>query len=126
MPPGIERRAHPRLVLHLLCHLSAAGTKVGKLPACTVNISRAGVLLKLEGSGPWSDLPRVGATVRLDIELPTQRFLRCHGRVVRIQSVEGQPPRVALAVRRMAFHQNLRKPVVAQHARWSQVKELLV
>ncbi len=126
LPPGIERRGHPRLALNLLCHLSAPGTKAARLSAWTVNISRSGVLLKLDGPGPWGDLPRVGAAVRLDVELPTHRYLRCHGRVVRVQSAESEPPRLALSVRRMEFCQNLRKPARAQEARWSQVKELLV
>lgn len=127
LPPGIERRVHPRLGLNLLCQVSAPGVESPKSLAWTVNISRGGALVRLEGPGPWQALPPVGHPVQLDIELLTNRVLRCHGRVVRIQSSEREAPSIAVAIGRMAFCQSLRKPVVvADSAKRRAIKELLV
>ncbi len=103
------------------------GPKPWKASGRTLNISRSGVLVKLESSLAAPATPSLGAPLRVDIELPTKRYLRCHGRVVRVQASAGEGPTLAVAVRRMEFRQSLRKPAVAVgNGNWRQVKEMLM
>ena len=126
MQPGIERRGHPRLPLELVCHLHSRNAKSWKALGRTVNVSRSGVLVRLQTAGEHA-VPALGSAIRVDIELPTRRLLRCHGRLVRVVNCEREGPLMALSVQRMEFRESLRKPVVAvSNARWSEVKELLM
>ncbi|MGC8794450.1 MAG: PilZ domain-containing protein [Bryobacteraceae bacterium] len=125
--PGIERRGHPRLALELACHLHSPANKSWKASGRTVNISRSGVLLKLQAPVSAHLVPALGSPLRVDIELPTKRLLRCHGRLVRMVDSATDGPVLAMAIQRMEFRESPRKPVVvAGNARWKQVKELLM
>jgi hypothetical protein len=127
LPPGIERRGHPRLPLDLLCQLGIPGPKPWKASGRTLNISRSGVLVKLDSLLAAPAAPVLGAALRVDIELPTKRYLRCHGRVVRVQASADEGPTLAVAVKRMEFRQSLRKPAMAvRNGNWRQVKEMLM
>lgn len=127
MPPGIERRGHPRLALELPCHLHPVSAGTGQLAGRTLNISRNGVLLVLDRARTSGQLPAVGDRVRLDLDLPTHRLLRCHGRVARVEAGGKQAPRVALSVARMEFCDKRRKPAAAAGgSEWNHVRNWLV
>jgi len=126
MQPGIERRGHPRLPLDLICHVHSRNAKPWKASGRTVNVSRSGVLVRLQ-TVAGELVPALGSALRVDIELPTRRLLRCHGRLVRIVNSEREGPLMALSIQRMEFRESLRKPAVGvSQARWNKVKELLM
>lgn len=127
LSPGIERRGHPRLALNLVCHLHARTPAHWKASGRTINISRSGVLLRLESPAGGASAPPLGSQLCVDIELPTRRLLRCHGRVVRLTDSHREGALLAIAIRRMEFREHARKPVgLVQRARWSDVRELLM
>ncbi len=125
--PGIERRGHPRLALDLICHLQSCTTTHWKAAGRTVNISRSGVLVELERARTAPSPPPLGSRLRVDIELPARRILRCRGRLVRVVDSQGNGTLLAVAVERMEFRDQARKPVGGiQRARWSEVGGLLM
>lgn len=127
LSPGIERRGHPRLALDLVCQLQSRSLKHWKSAGRTINISRSGVLLRLEPAPGSSPMPPLGSQLCVDIELPTRRLLRCHGRLVRLTDSQREGALLAVAIQRMEFREHARKPVgVVQKARWSEVRELLM
>jgi hypothetical protein len=80
----------------------------------TENISRNGLLLRLESLHTPIALPRIGDIVTVDVELPAnrhfgQKYLRCRGAVVRVASARRSPARIALSVTQMEFCNSLRR-----------------
>lgn len=125
--PSIERRSHPRLGLHLACHVHSPTLKQWRACGHTVNISRSGVLFKLDQAFAGQGMPPLGSRLLVDVELPTERILRCSGRLVRVTHCPREGTRLAVAIERMEFREHARKPVgVVQKARWSEVRELLM
>jgi hypothetical protein len=74
--------------------------------ARTVNISRNGALL-LWNPAAGKGAPEPGALLDVDLELPpgahSQKCIRCRGQVVRLQTPENQPVRVAMSIAQMTF-----------------------
>lgn len=123
----IERRGHPRLPLDLTCYLHSRGLKHWKITGRTVNISRSGVLIRLETTAVTQLPPPPGSHLCVDIELPTGRVLRCHGRLVRMTECRSDGTVLAAAIERMEFRQQAGKPVAAVHqARRREVEGLLM
>lgn len=91
-----------------------------------MNISRNGVLVALDAQCAQRDVPSLGESLKVDIELPTNRYLRCRGRVVRVHTSETQAPLIAVAIQRMEFcEKNVRKPVIVAQ-QWHDIKEVLM
>jgi hypothetical protein len=72
----------------------------------TLNVSRAGMLVKFPGCDLNALLPRVGAQARITIDLPPSanyppRSLECTGRVVRQAGSAQDAPVLAFEIRRM-------------------------
>jgi c-di-GMP-binding flagellar brake protein YcgR len=116
----IERRRHPRVSVELRCY--SAVERTGNIVARTINISRTGLLMLLEPSIAGGEVPKLGDSVKVDVELPSgvreRRCIRCRGQVVRVQVAVNRAPLVALAIDQMDFrnHENVpgaerRRPV---------------
>ena len=108
----MEQRSYPRFEVSAVCHLNGLGH--GPSQGVTENISRGGVLLRLESRHMPIALPRIGDVVTVDVKLPAnrhfgQKYLRCRGAVVRIASARRSPARIALSVSQMEFSNSLRK-----------------
>ena len=108
----MEQRSYPRFDVNAVCYLCGPGPA----PAQGVieNISRNGLLLRLESRHAPIALPRIGETVTVDVELPAnhnfgQKYLRCRGAVVRVASARRSPARIALSVAQMEFCNSLRR-----------------
>lgn len=97
---GRERRRHKRLPLELDCRLRTFGPSLPVFSGRTANISRGGVLLILRGEHTDRVLVE-GATVTVEIYLPTGATLSCCGRVVRLERPGQQGIGVAVAIGRM-------------------------
>jgi len=102
-PVAFERRRYQRLPLELECRVSCLFPGQAASDGHTVNISRVGVLVKLNAPGAAEKIPPLGAPVLVEIHLPGRRGLRCHGRVTRIEAGAGLVPAIAVAVERMNF-----------------------
>ncbi len=115
MRRGIERRGRPRLPLELTCYLHSRSLKHWKIAGRTVNISRSGVLVRLKTTAVTQLPPPPGSHLCVDIELPTGRLLRCHGRLVRMTECRSDGTMLAAAIERMEFRPQASKPVAAVH-----------
>jgi hypothetical protein len=108
----MEQRSYPRFEVSAVCHLCGLGCDSSQ--GVTENLSRGGLLLRLESRHMPIALPRIGDVVTVDVELPTnrhfgQKYLRCRGTVVRVASARRSPARIALSVSQMEFSNSLRK-----------------
>ena len=108
----MEQRSYPRFDVNAVCYLCGLGHALSQ--GVTENISRGGLLLRLESRHAPIALPRIGDVVTVDVELPAnhnfgQKYLRCRGSVVRIASARQSPARIALSVSQMEFANSLRK-----------------
>src|ERR1044071_6766554 len=111
----MEQRSYPRFDVNAVCHLSGLGPVPSQ--GATENISRNGLLLRLESRHAPIALPRIGPIVTVDVELHAnhnfgQKYLRCRGAVVRIASALRSPARIALSVSQMEFSNSPRKTAV--------------
>lgn len=111
----MEQRTYPRFDVNAVCYLCGPGPTPSQ--GVTENISRNGLLLRLESRHGPIALPRIGDIVTVDVELPAnhnfgQKYLRCRGAVVRIASARRSPARIALSVSQMEFSNSLRKAAV--------------
>ena len=108
----MEQRTYPRFDVNAVCHLCGWGPAPSQ--GVTENISRSGLLLRLESRHAPIALPRIGDVLTVDVELPAnhnygQKYLRCRGAVVRISSARRSPARIALSVSQMEFCNSLRR-----------------
>jgi hypothetical protein len=102
----IERRARSRVSVVLPCYgVANSRLAIGR----TVNISRKGVLLAWRTTAAGG-APGPGDFLTFDLALPVgslgQRYIRCCGRVVRVQFLEGHDPWVALSITQMEFREH--------------------
>ena len=91
----MERRKRDRSDLKLVCHIGSPTLGGERLTAVSENISRNGVLLRLDNRGIPPKSIEVGRTATVEMELPTEpplepRCIRCEGEVVRICSRNGE------------------------------------
>lgn len=96
-----DRRQYERIELNVPCRVSAAGIGISASNAVMENISRNGLLFKINGSSK-NGMPVVGDYLAVDILLPERRTfgkksLRCRGSVVRV-STTNSDARIAVAV----------------------------
>lgn len=83
------------------CHI--VGRDMEVYEAVSENISRSGALLRVLPGSANGRLPLVGEIVMVDLALPRnvlfgQRYLRCHGTVIRAAA-----PNVAVRIMQMEF-----------------------
>jgi hypothetical protein len=102
----MERRANPRFDIRIRCEI--AGSKTGRSSGMTLNMSRHGVLISLDGIPPFEHIPARGEIVEAELELPTdypgeQKCLKCFGVVVRASAPTDRDARIALQVHQMDF-----------------------
>jgi len=119
--PSLERRKHPRVVVHLPCRLALPWNALGPCVGVTENVSRNGLLIRWEGAEGIPQLPDIGATLVMALEWPVrgpsgQIFLWCWGRVVRVSlGAAGDARHVAMKVGRMSFRNALSLSAEAAH-----------
>lgn len=96
----------------------------------TLNISRSGVLVVWERFQLFPEIPSLGTTLKLDLELPPnrygRRYLRCAGRIVRVHAAQGRNPHIAVSIEQIEFRGDVRKPLEKVRANRAVIEELLM
>jgi len=101
----MDRRTSVRHDLNLTCRIASSRARASIVKALTENVSRTGLLVRwLEGT----PLPKVGARITLDVQLPKNpemdlRVMRCRTTVMRVIPGLGAEHEVALRVLNMRF-----------------------
>ena len=100
----MELRRGIRFPVHLNCRVSPLSKAIANLSGHTVNISRSGLLVSFDGTGPLPALPEVGKAARVVLELPGVPYFRgwwlaCGCEVARVVEQTGVP-QVAFKVKR--------------------------
>jgi len=118
----MERRQEQRHAVERPCHVSSGALFTDAVPGVTMNVSRAGMLVKFPGSRLSELLPKIGARVRILIDLPPSanyppRSLECTGRVVRAAGSESNAPLLAFEIRRMLVRTSQSRPHLAARKR---------
>jgi hypothetical protein len=103
---GIERRQGTRFSLRLRCRVAFPWLGPRQLTGFTRDMSRSGVLVKLNKTVGAELVNRLGASATVSIDLPhgpafTPRCLVCMTTIVRIVDAESPKPSVALEIHRM-------------------------
>jgi hypothetical protein len=103
---GFERRQDRRHAVERPCRVSSGVLHPDAVPGLTMNVSRAGMLVKFPDSGISALLPRVGSQAQITIDLPPSagyppRSLECTGRVVREVDAPEETPVLAFEIHRM-------------------------
>jgi hypothetical protein len=101
-----ERRRGHRFPLHLACRVTLPFRKSRELPGTTTDISRSGVKVVFENVGGSDELPAVGESASILIDLPhtpsiSPRCLECRGVMVRTEVLEPQRLAAAFEIRRI-------------------------
>jgi hypothetical protein len=97
----------------------------------TENMSRSDVLVLLNnGDYTFSELPRVGDPLIVEIELPAnhifgKKCMQCQTTVVRISKSETGSPRMALRIHKMRF-QNCVKSAAGRERLNAEARQLLM
>lgn len=103
---SLDRRREQRHEVARPCRVKADSLTPEGIDGVTLNISRAGVLIKFPDSSVSCLLPKVGASARVVIDLPPStnyapRSLECTGRVVRDEASSDDAPVLAFQIQRM-------------------------
>jgi hypothetical protein len=96
----------------------------------TENMSRGDVLVLIDDEPLRSELPAVGDSLVVDIELPAnhifgRKCMQCQTTVVRVSRSEGGAPRIALRIHKMRFQSCARPASVFQKAK-AEISQLLM
>jgi hypothetical protein len=118
----MDRRQEQRHAVERPCHVSSGTFFMDAVPGVTMNVSRAGMLVKFPGSCISELLPKIGARVRILIDLPTSanyapRSLECTGRVVRAAGSDSNVPVLAFEIHRMLVRNSQSRPDLAARKR---------
>ncbi len=102
-----ELRRSTRYEVQLHCQASSPFRAFERLSGVTANVSRNGLLLRLEGEAGQRAMPQLGHAARIVLRLPggpspEPRYVECLGRVVRVEQHEDAPA-VAFEFRRFQF-----------------------
>ena len=102
-----ELRRSLRYDVQLPCQASSPFRAFDRLRGVTANVSRNGLLLRLEGDPAPRAMPQLGHAARILLRLPggaesRARFVECLGRVVRVEEREDARA-VAFEFRRFQF-----------------------
>ena len=104
-----ERRAYPRVNLHLRCALGSPARGRGPVVGVTENISRGGLLMRWEPEPAVVPLPLPNDVMPMMVEWPgrgpgEQRYLWCCGRVIRLSAAwTDRRPLIAVEIKRLVF-----------------------
>jgi len=103
---AMEKRHGRRFQLSLVCRVTLAWRESRELTGSTANISRSGVKIVFQDVKDRSELPGVGESVRILIDLPhstniAPRCMECLGAAVRVETVEDVRFAVAFEIRRI-------------------------
>jgi hypothetical protein len=103
---NLDRRIERRHAVERPCRVTLAPLAPQGLDGITMNISRAGVLVRFPGVAISSRLPKVGSDARVVIDLPPSanyppRVLECTGRVVRDLTAQDSSAALAFEIRTM-------------------------
>ena len=118
----LDRRRELRHAVERPCRVTSGAHPSEGLGGVTLNISRAGMLIKFPEGSLSSLLPKVGAAARVVIDLPRNddygpRSLECTGRVVRDEDSGDDAPLLALQIQRMQVRDREIHPRAARQAR---------
>ncbi|HSW51000.1 MAG TPA: PilZ domain-containing protein [Bryobacteraceae bacterium] len=102
----LDRRQEQRHAVERPCRVAADALTSEGVSGVTLNVSRAGVLIRFPDSSVSCLLPKVGANARVVIDLPPSanyapRSLECTGRVVRDMASRDDAPVLAFQIQRM-------------------------
>ena len=102
----MDRRQERRHAVERPCRVTSNALVPEGVGGVTMNISRAGMLIKFPESGTSCLLPKMGADARVVIDLPPSanyapRTLECTGRVVRDVASSDDAPVLALQIQHM-------------------------
>ncbi len=106
-----DLRRGERYPVQLVCRVSSPFETFDDLSGVTLNMSRSGVLISLDETGPSQPMPVVGQPARITLELPLppgpqRRCIECVGRVVRLGDGAGSRS-VAFELRRYEFRDRI-------------------
>lgn len=126
----MERRGRQRFRIELPCYVVGRESRAHKPVGRTSDISRSGVLIVWDKYDSLTEIPSLGAVLKLDLELPPnsfgRRYLHCRGRVVRVQAAQGQYPQIAVSINQIEFRGELRKPLAGLAPGRKEIEELLM
>ncbi len=119
---GMDRRQEQRHTLERPCCVSSGGSFPDAVPGVTMNVSRAGMLVRFPGCRVSALLPKVGARAKIVIDLPRSaayppRSLECTGRVVRAAGSDDAVPAMAFEIHRMLVRNSEARPGPAARRR---------
>ncbi len=102
----LDRRQQQRHEVERPCRVKSDALTSRGIEGVTLNISRAGVLIRFPDSAESCLLPKLGADARIVIDLPRNanyapRSLECTGRVVRDTASGDDAPVLAFQIQRM-------------------------
>jgi hypothetical protein len=108
---NLDRRIERRHRVERPCRVTVGPLAPEGLDGVTLDISRAGVLVRFPGVAISSLLPKVGADARVVIDLPPSanfppRVLECDGRVVRDLTAQDSSAALAFEIRTMQIAEN--------------------
>lgn len=100
------------------------------LTGLTENMSRADVLVLLDGEAQQGALPAVGDWLVVDIELPPnhifgRKCMQCQTTVVRVSRSDNGPTRIALRIHKMRF-ESLARPASGYQKAKAEARQLLM
>ncbi len=103
---SLDRRIERRHLVERPCRVTSGPLAPEGIDGITMNVSRAGLLVRFPGIGISSLLPKVGADARVVIDLPPSanfppRTLECTGRVVRDLTAQDSSAALAFEIRHM-------------------------
>jgi hypothetical protein len=119
---SLDRRQELRHAVERPCLVTSNDLVPEALDGVTMNISRAGVLIRFPKSDIVCSLPKVGANARVVIDLPPSsnyapRSLECTGRVVRDAESSDDAPVLALHIERMQVRDRVLRPRTTTRSR---------
>src|SRR5512138_2501125 len=108
---SLDRRIERRHHVERPCRVTLGPAAPEGIDGMTMNISRAGVLVRFPGVGISSLLPKIGADARVIIDLPPSanyppRTLECKGRVVRDLTAQDSSAALAFEIQQMQICEN--------------------
>jgi len=96
----------------------------------TENMSRGDVLVLLDGEPEAGELPAIGDSLVVEIDLPEnhifgRKCMQCQTTVVRVSKADGGAPRIALRIHKMLFQTCSRQPAAFHRAK-AEIRQLLM